>query len=95
MATHAARRLLPMLDNATAIVGIELLAAAQGCDLRAPLRSSAPLERVRARLRTEVPHLDDDRYLHPDLIAATALVRSGALAEAAGVPLPSLLEEPA
>jgi histidine ammonia-lyase len=94
MATHAARRLLPMLDNATAIVGIELLAAAQGCDFRAPLRSSAPLERVRARVRAGIPHLDDDRYLHPELIAAAALVRSGAVAEAAGVPLPSVLEEP-
>jgi histidine ammonia-lyase len=95
MATHAARRLLPMLDNATAIVGIELLAAAQGCDFRAPLRSSAPLERVRARVRAAVPHLEDDRYLHPDLLAAAALVRSGAVTEAAGVPLPSILEEPA
>jgi histidine ammonia-lyase len=94
MATHAARRLLPMLDNATAIVGIELLAAAQGCDFRAPLLSSAPLERVRARVRAGVPHLDDDRYLHPDLIAATALVRSGAVTQAAGVALPSILEEP-
>jgi histidine ammonia-lyase len=95
MATHAARRLLPMLDNAVAILGIELLAAAQGCDFRAPLRSSAPLERVRALVRAGVPHLDDDRYLHPDLIAAAALVRRGALADAAGVALPSVLEEPA
>ena len=30
---------------------IELLAAAQGCDFHAPLRSSAPLERARALLR--------------------------------------------
>jgi histidine ammonia-lyase len=84
MAAHGARRLLPMIENAGAIIAIELLAAAQGCDFRAPLRSSAALERVRARLRRVVPHLEDDRYLHPDIQAAIALVRSGALIQEAG-----------
>ena len=76
MAAHGARRLTPMARERFAVVGIELLVAAQGCDFHAPLRSSAPLEAVRARLRDEVPHLDDDRYLHPDIAAATRLVRS-------------------
>jgi histidine ammonia-lyase len=44
---------------------------------------------VRTRLRREVPHLDEDRSLHPDQQAATRLVRSGAVVEAAGS-LPSL-----
>ena len=48
MAAHGARRLLPMAENLTQILGIELLAGCQGCDFHAPLRSSAPLERVRA-----------------------------------------------
>ncbi len=89
MATHAARRLLPMSANLAHVVGIELLAAAQGCDFRRPLRSSAPLERVRTLLRSTVPTLEDDRFFAPDIAAATALVTSGALAEAAGVDLPS------
>ena len=38
MAAHAARRLLPMAENLTQILGIELLAAGQGCDFHAPLR---------------------------------------------------------
>ena len=38
MAAHGARRLLAMVENATAVLGIELLAAAQGCDFHAPLR---------------------------------------------------------
>jgi histidine ammonia-lyase len=84
MAAHGARRLLAMVENTGAIIGIELLAAAQGCDFRAPLRSSEPLERVRARLRRVVPHLEDDRYLHPDIQAAGALVRSGVLIDEAG-----------
>jgi histidine ammonia-lyase len=83
MSAHAARRLLPMADNVAAVLGIELLAAAQGCDFHAPLTSSAMLERVRALLRAEVPRLEDDRELAPDIAKAIALVRSGRLADAA------------
>lgn len=84
MATHGARRLLAMAHNAANVIGIELLAAAQGCDFHAPMRSSERLERVRALLRKTVPHLDDDRHMAPDMEQATALVTSGALARAAG-----------
>ncbi len=91
MATHGARRLLPMAENVTNIVAIELLAAAQGCDFHAPLKSSAALERVRALLRAEVPILGEDRYFAPEIAAAAAFVRSGAVTEAAGIDaLPSL-----
>ncbi|WP_374441206.1 histidine ammonia-lyase [Stella sp.] len=83
MATHAARRLGDMADNAAAIVGIELLAAAQGVDFHAPLASSPVLERVRAAIRAVVAHLDDDRFLAPDLAAARDLVRDGTIAAAA------------
>ena len=62
MAAHAARRLKPMAENAAHVIGIELLAGAQGCDFHAPMRSSDVLERVRAGLRAEVPALEDDRY---------------------------------
>ena len=90
MAAHAARRLLPMAANAASVLGIELLAAAQGCDFHAPLRSSPVLEAVRAALRREVPGLADDRYFAPDIAAATKLVSSGAIAAAAGDMLPGL-----
>ncbi len=90
MAAHGAARLLPMAANAAGVIGIELLAAAQGCDFHAPLVSSAALEGARAVLRAQVPHLDDDRYIHPDLAAASALVRAGAVAASVGVPLPGL-----
>jgi len=90
MAAHGARRLLEMTANAAHVVGIELLAAAQGCDFHAPLRSSDALEAARAVLRAQVPMLQEDRHFHPDMLAATALVRSGALAAAAGLPLPDV-----
>lgn len=84
MATHGARRLLVMARNVANIVGIELLVAAQGCDFHAPTRSSERLERVRILLRRDVPHLDEDRHLAPDMQRATQLVVSGALTEAVG-----------
>jgi len=91
MAAHGARRLLPMADNLAAILAIELLAAAQGCDFHAPLRSSEPLERVRDTLRADVPSLGEDRHFHPDIQAAIALIRANVIADAAGAEhLPAL-----
>jgi histidine ammonia-lyase len=89
MAAQAARRLMDMADNCGTVIAIELLVAAQGCDFHAPLASSPSLDAVRTLLRREVPHLDDDRSLHPDQQAATRLVRSGAVVRAAGQTLPS------
>ena len=84
MATHGARRLLGMAANAAGVIGIELIAAAQGCGFHAPLTSSARLERGVALLRTGVAPLGQDRYLADDIRFATTLVTSGRLAEAAG-----------
>jgi len=86
MAAHGARRLMPMAQNAASVIGIELLAAAQGCDFHAPLSSSPSLEAARRLVRAQVPHLDDDRHFHPDMAAAIALVRSGALTEGLSLP---------
>ena len=91
MAAHGARRLAPMAENAGAVIAIEALAAAQGCDFLAPLASSPTLEIVRTQIRAVAPHLDEDRYFHPDISAAHRLVASGALyAAASPIPLPSL-----
>jgi histidine ammonia-lyase len=79
MATFAARRLLPMIANTAYILGIELLAAAQGIDFLRPLRSSPPLEQAHALLRAQCPMLERDRYLAPDIEHATTLVTQGAL----------------
>ena len=90
MAAHGARRLLPMVENAIGVIAIELLAAAQGCDFHAPMRSSEPLEAVRRVVREAVPHLDDDRHFHPDIETAIGLVRSGAVTDAASIDLPTV-----
>ncbi len=89
MATHAARRLRPMLDNAAAVVGIELLAAAQGIDFHRPARSSPALEKVHAEIRMEVPYYAADRYFAPDIAAAQAWVNGGRFAALVARVLPS------
>ncbi|WP_197424333.1 aromatic amino acid lyase, partial [Sphingomonas sp. CCH9-E2] len=65
MAGHGARRLLAMTANLAHILGIEYLAAAQGCDFHAPLTSSTTLEAARTLLRESVPTLEDDRHFAP------------------------------
>ena len=95
MAAHAARRLLPMTDNLAVILGIELLVAAQGIELRAPLLTSTALVSAIALLREQVPRLEVDRYMANDLAAAASLIQSGRLmatitATLASDPFPSL-----
>jgi histidine ammonia-lyase len=79
MATFAARRLQPMIANTAHILGIELLAAAQGIEFLRPLKSSDALEQVHALLRKDISAHHVDRYLAPDIEHATQLVRQGAL----------------
>lgn len=90
MAAHGARRLMPMTENAMVVVAIELMTAAQGCDFHLPLVSSKPLVSAIELLRKQVPHLDEDRFMQPDMQAAIGLVRSGALIRAIEQSDPSL-----
>jgi histidine ammonia-lyase len=92
MATHAARRLGTMVDNAAAVVGIELLAAAQGIDFHRPARSSLHLERVHAEIRRSVPFYAADRYFAPDIEAARSWVKSGRFTPLVKRVLPSRFE---
>ncbi len=90
MAAHGARRLQPMVRNLNLILGVEAMCAAQGLEFRAPLKTSAPLQKALAALRAVIAPLDDDRYLAPDLARAADLVAKGALSRATGLTLPPL-----
>ncbi len=79
MATFAARRLQPMIANTAHILAIEWLAAAQGIDFLAPLATSPALREAHSILRAQVPPMHRDRFIAPDIAAATALVHAGAL----------------
>jgi histidine ammonia-lyase len=89
MATHAARRLGRMQENAAAVIGIELLAAAQGIDFHRPSLSSPNLERVHASIRGDVPFYAADRYFAPDIEVAKGWVTTGRFASLAERLLPS------
>ena len=79
MATFAGRRLDDMAHNTAVIIGIELLAAAQGIDFHRPLKTSPQLEHVHQQLRQKVPFFDADRYFAPDIEAARQMVLAGDL----------------
>ncbi len=77
MATHGARRLLEMAENAATVVGIELLAAAQGIEFHRPMRTSPALEQVFAIVREAAAPYASDHYFAPDIARATDAVRAG------------------
>jgi histidine ammonia-lyase len=79
MATFAGRRLHDMAHNTATIVGIELLAAAQGIDFHRPLITSPLLAEVHQCLRSKVSFYDKDRLFAPDIEAAKQLVLAGAV----------------
>ena len=76
-AARKARRSVACLQR---VLATELMCAAQGIEFRRPLRSSEAIEAAHARIRLDVPKLEGDRVLGPDLEALTELIRSGELA---------------
>ena len=79
MATFAARRLQVMAENTRYILAIELLAACQGVELRAPKKPSRYLQRVLGMVREDVAYLEKDRYFSPDIELAAGIVGGGGL----------------
>jgi histidine ammonia-lyase len=77
MATHGAYRLKRMAANSGRIVAIELLAAAQGLDLRRPLATSPALAAVHGAVRERAAFLEIDRPFSPDIEVVYELVRDG------------------
>ena len=77
MACHGAKRLNEMALNLAGIIGIEVLAGAQGIELRAPLKTSVPLDKLISKLRIDVPFLSDDRNMSLDIDLVIESVLSG------------------
>lgn len=82
MGMIAARHARDCVRNAETVIALEVQAAAQACDLRAPLKPSKGTSAALRRVRSVIAHLDDDRALKSDVDAAIELVSSGALVEA-------------
>jgi histidine ammonia-lyase len=60
MGAWAARKCLKVIQNVRRVLSMELLSAAQGVDLLAPLRTSPRLEKVKREMRARVPYYDED-----------------------------------
>ena len=78
MAPLAARRLEEMVELGARVVSIELMLAAQACDLRGT-SSVSGRPRLREQVRGIVPFLERGRAL-PDLEPLVQLIRRGGLA---------------
>jgi histidine ammonia-lyase len=83
MGPTAAWKAARVVQNTARVLAIELLSACEALEFRRPLRSSAALEAVHALVRTRVEAHGQDRPLSPEIEALAALVRSGAVAQAA------------
>ncbi len=77
MGVHAADKLGRIVDNVRNVLAIELLCAAQGIDLRRPVRPSPALAAAHDLVRTVVAPLGVDRPVHVDIEALRALIDSG------------------
>jgi histidine ammonia-lyase len=83
MGATSARKAAAALANTERVIAIEVLAACQGLDLRAPLTPAPATEAVLAAVRSVSPALDDDRPLHADIEAVRDLIGAGTLVAAA------------
>jgi histidine ammonia-lyase len=83
MGWSAARKLRRSVDGLARVLAIELLTAARGVQLRAPLEPGPATGAVIVALRDGVGGPGPDRHLAPDIEAAYLLVRSGAIVTAA------------
>src|SRR3954469_21654330 len=88
MGWAAARKLRRAIDGLARVLAIEVMTAARGADLRAPLRPGPATGAVIAALREAVPGPGPDRHLAPESEPAHALLTSGALRAASPLPRP-------
>ena len=83
MGWHAARKLRKAVDGLRRVLAVEILTAARGIDLRAPLVPGPATGAAIAKLRERVKGPGPDRYLAPEIDATVDLLASGELLGAA------------
>jgi histidine ammonia-lyase len=81
MAPIAARKAATIARNAAGVIAVELIAAAQGVDYHAPLKTSVELQGIHANVRGYTPHFTSDRYWADDMAALQAAVLAGEIGE--------------
>ena len=74
MGSVAALKLRQVVENVEHVIAIEMLAAAQGIDFLAPLRPGKGSGLAHAKVRSVVPHLEDDRNTSIDIEKVKTLI---------------------
>ena len=80
MAPIAARKAGQIARNAAGVIAVELMAAAEGIDYHAPLKTSARLQAIHAKVRKLSPHFTADRYWADEISALQSAVLAGEIA---------------
>ncbi|HKP33375.1 MAG TPA: histidine ammonia-lyase [Sphingomicrobium sp.] len=77
MAPIAARKAAQIARNAAGVIAVELMAAAEGIDYHAPLKTSPKLQAIHAAIRAHSPHFTADRYWADEMSALQRAVLAG------------------
>jgi histidine ammonia-lyase len=77
MGALAALKARTVVENAAQVVATELVCAVQGLEFHRPLRSTEPLERAAAQVRSYVARVEEDRSLAAEMAALAVALRSG------------------
>lgn len=83
MGNTSALKLREVIRNTGTVLAVEILSAAQALDFRAPRRPGKGVQAVHEAVRRAVPHLHEDRVLHPDIEKVRRMVWDGTLIKAA------------
>jgi histidine ammonia-lyase len=86
MAPIAARKAATIARNAAGVIAVELIAAAQGVDYHAPLKTSEKLQALHTKVRAISPRLETDRYWADEMAALQAAVLAGEFGKLALTP---------
>ena len=81
MGWNACRKMRAAVADATRVIAIEAVCAAEALDLRG-MEPGPATRAVLAFMREEIPRMDSDRFLAPDLATAESMVATGALIRA-------------
>ena len=79
MAPIAARKAAEIARNCAGVIAVELMAAAEGIDYHAPLRTSPRLHKIHTAVRELSPHFTADRYWADEMSALQAAVLAGTI----------------
>jgi histidine ammonia-lyase len=77
MAPIAGRKACQIARNAAGVIAVELMAAAEGIDYHAPLKTSPKLQQVHSAVRGLSPHFTADRYWADEMLMLQAAVFDG------------------